>query len=682
MCAGRQPIAIPLSALARRDTMRASNTFSRRGFMSLPRLALPAFAACALLAACASSPTPPAAAAAGAAPPQYPMRDFFRNIDRGYFRLSSDGKQLSFMQPALGDDGKTRRMNIFVQALDGSRPVGEPRQVTRESARDIPNYFWKGPGTLLYTKDTGGDENDHVVAVDAASGKVTDLTPHAGVRAGIVDALVDDADHILVSHNKRDKRVFDVYRINVKTGAETLVAQNPGNVVGWQTDHAGRVRMGVVSDGVNNTLIYRNAESEPFKPIITTDFRTSVGPQFFDFDNKTIYATSNRGRDKAALVRIDPAAPGSETLVFENPKVDLSGAAFSRKRKVMTLAAYNEDKPGRHYFDATTRQLFERIEAKLPGYEINLQSATLDEDKFIVAASNDRSQGSRHIYDAKSDTLTRLGDITPWLNPAHMAPVKPITYRARDGLEIPGYLTLPVGKPARNLACIVNPHGGPWARDSWGFNPEVQFLANRGYCVLQMNFRGSTGYGRKFWEASFKQWGLAMQDDVSDGVKWLVDQGIADPKRIGIYGASYGGYATLSGVTKTPELYAAAVNYVGVSNLFTFMNTIPPYWEPFRKQMYEMVGNPEDPKDKERMTATSPALNAAKIRTPLLVAQGARDPRVNKAESDQIVAALKQRGIDVQYIVKDNEGHGFANEENRFEFYGAMEAFFGKHLRP
>lgn len=637
-------------------------------------------AAAALVAACGTAPQ--AAPQASAVPPQYPMRDFFRNIDRGYYRLSADGRQLGFMQPALGDDGKSRRMNIFVQALDGSRPVGEPRQVTRESARDIPNYFWKGPGTLLYTKDFGGDENDHVVAVDAASGKVTDLTPHAGVRAGIVDALVDDPEHILVQHNKRDRRAFDVYRINVRTGAETLVAQNPGNIVGWTTDHAGRVRMGVASDGVNNTLTYRANDGEPFRPIITTDFRTAVTPQFFDFGSNVFYATSNRGRDKAALVRIDPAKPGEETLVWSHPKVDLDGAAFSRKRKVLTLAAYDVDKPGRHYFDAVTRQLFERIEAKLPGYEINLQSATLDEDKFIVAAISDRSQGSRHIYDAKADTLTKLGDISPWLNPAHMAPVRPVTYKARDGLEIPGYLTLPVGRPAKNLACIVNPHGGPWFRDRWGFNPEVQFLANRGYCVLQMNFRGSTGYGRQFWEASFKQWGLAMQDDVTDGAQWLVAQGIADPKRIGIYGGSYGGYATLSGITKTPELYAAAVNYVGVSNLFTFMNTIPPYWEPFRKQMYEMVGNPEDPKDKERMTATSPALNAARIKTPLLVAQGARDPRVNKAESDQIVEALRKRGIDVQYIVKDNEGHGFANEENRFEFYAAMEAFFAKHLKP
>jgi dipeptidyl aminopeptidase/acylaminoacyl peptidase len=451
-------------------------------------IAAAGLAVTALLAGCASVAPPGQAGAEGQAPPpRIEMRDFFRNIDRGYFRLSSDGRQLSFMQPAAGDDGKTRRMNIFVQALDGSRPVGEPRQVTRESARDIPNYFWKGPGTVLYGKDFGGDENFHVVAVDTASGKVTDLTPHAGVQARIVDALVDDPEHILVAHNRRDRRAHDVYRINVRTGAESLVAQNPGNVVGWQTDHRGRVRVGFVSDGVNNTLLYRAAESEPFRPIVTTDFRTAVGPQFFDLDDKAFYATSNRGRDKAALVRIDPDKPQAETVIFEHARVDVGGASYSRKRKVMTTAQYAEDKSGRHYFDDATRKLFQRLEAQLPGYEITLQSATLDEDKFIVAASSDRTPGARYVYDAKADTLGKLGEISPWLPPSQMAPMKPVRYKARDGLEIPGYLTLPLGRPAKGLACIVNPHGGPWARDQWGFNPEVQFLANRGFCVLQVN---------------------------------------------------------------------------------------------------------------------------------------------------------------------------------------------------
>lgn len=640
--------------------------------MTLPALSL---------AQTTSTPAATAQQASTAAP--IPLRDFFRSPERAYYRLSTSGQWMSFMQPAVGDGGTAKRMNLFVQAFDGKQLVGEPRQLTRESARDIGGYFWKGDNTLLYVKDFGGDENFHVVAVDVKSGKVTDLTPGDALRAELVNDLRDDPEHILVSHNQRDKRVFDVVRINVKTGAQTVVAQNPGNIVGWQTDHAGKVRMAIASDGVNNTLLYRDKEDEAFKPIITTDFRTSVAPALFDFDNKKFYATSNRGRDKSALVLIDPAKPAAEAeqLVYAHPDVDVAGASYSRLRKVLTTANFVTDKPGEHFFDADTRRLMERLRAKLPGYEVSLQSATDDEQRFIVAASNDRTPGARYVYDRKSDALVKMGDIAPWLPEARMARMQPISYKSRDGLTINGYLTLPAGKEqAKNVACVINPHGGPWARDVWGYNPEIQFLASRGYCVLQMNFRGSTGYGRAFWEASFNQWGLKMQDDITDGVQWLIKQGVADPKRIGIYGASYGGYATLAGITYTPDLYAAAVDYVGVSNLLTFMNSIPPYWKPFLDQLHAMVGHPE--RDKERLTATSPALNADKIKTPLFIAQGAKDPRVVKSESDQMVEALRKRGVTVQYMVKDNEGHGFANEENRFEFYEAMEKFLAQHLKP
>jgi dipeptidyl aminopeptidase/acylaminoacyl peptidase len=621
---------------------------------------------------------PATGAATPTRPEQIPLRDFFRDPERGYFRLSADGRWLGFMQPV----GEPRRRNVFVQRLEGTRPVGAPRQLTQETARDIAVYRWKGGRTVLYEKDFGGDENFHVVAVDAVTGVLRDLTPWDGVRAEVVDDLPDDPAHILVSHNRRDRKAMDVVRLNIRTGAESTVARNPGNVVSWVSDHAGRVRVAVASDGVDNTVSVRAGDRGPFAPIIRTDFRTQVQPLFFDAANRRFYANSNRGRDRAALVLIDPARPDAEQVVFEHPRVDSAGASFSRRRKVLTTATFQVDRTERHYFDAATRTMFARLERRLPGMELALQSETRDEDKFVVAASSDRTPGTRYVYDRRRDELTKLGEISPWLPEALMAPMKPVQYTARDGLAIPAYLTLPLNREPRNLACVVNPHGGPWARDAWGFNPEVQFLASRGLCVLQMNFRGSTGYGRRFWEASFGQWGLAMQDDVSDGVKWLVEQGIADSRRIGLYGASYGGYATLAGVTFTPELYAAAVDYVGVSNLFTFMKTIPPYWEPFRDQMYKMVGNPDDPADAARMKATSPVFHADRIRTPLLVAQGARDPRVNKDESEQIVQALRERGVAVQYLVKDDEGHGFANEENRFEFYAAMEAFLREHLRP
>lgn len=612
-------------------------------------------------------------------PTRYPLQDFFRNPERGYFRLSDDGATLGFMQP-VSIDGAPARMNIHVQALRGGQPAGEPRRLTGETARDISNFFWKGSSTMLFQKDFGGDENFHVLAVNAASGAVTDLTPHESVRAHIEDDLPDDPDHVLISHNQRDPQVFDVYRVNVHTGQAVIVAQNPGNIVGWQTDHDGQVRAAITSDGLNTTLLYRDEEGQFFRPLISTDYRTSVSPVFFTFDNRKFYALSNRGRDRLALVVIDPGKPDLEEVVFEADTVDLDAAGYSRKRKVLTLASYQTDKPRHHFFDEETRQLYERLQARLPGYELALQGSNRDEDTFIVAAYNDRTPGSRYVYSAATDTLAKLADINPAIPEADMAAMRPVQYTSRDGLTIHGYLTLPAGREPRNLACIVNPHGGPWARDGWGYNPEVQFLANRGFAVLQMNFRGSTGYGRKFWEASFGQWGLAMQDDITDGVQWLIGQGIADPRRIGIYGGSYGGYATLAGVAFTPDLYAAAVDYVGVSNLFTFMSTIPPYWKPMLDKMHDMVGDPE--RDRERLAATSPALHADRIGVPLLVAQGAQDPRVNKAESDQMVEALRARGIEVEYLVKDNEGHGFHNDENKFEFYEAMERFFTQHLKP
>jgi len=407
-----------------------------------------------------------------------------------------------------------------------------------------------------------------------------------------------------------------------------------------------------------------------------------MNPQFFTFDNKNVYAVSNLGRDKTAVVIFD-LANGKETeMLYENPDYDVDRINYSKKRKVLTTASYESWKAERHFFDEETEKVFARLEQDLGNYEIAITGVTKEEDKFIIRTYSDRSLGAYYIYDKNSDELTKITDVSPWIDENEMASQVPVEYQSRDGLTIHGYLTLPLGYTMENaddLPVVVNPHGGPWARDSWGFNPEIQFLANRGYAVFQMNFRGSTGYGKKFWEESFKQWGLAMQDDITDGVQWLIEKDIADEDRIAIYGGSYGGYATLEGLVKTPDLYAAGVDYVGVSNLFTFMQTIPPYWKPFLEMMYEMVGNPVA--DSIQFVETSPALNANKITTPLFIAQGANDPRVNKDESDQVVEALKTRGIVVEYMVKDDEGHGFRNEENRFDFYRAMEKFLGENMK-
>ena len=613
----------------------------------------------------------PTSSPASKIPPRIPVRDFFRNpVSRGY-DLSPDGQTISFLQPWES------RLNIFVKPVAG----GEARRLTSEKDRDIQTYFWKGNGFVIYNMDDRGDENFHLKRVDVKTGEVKDLTPFPKVRSELVDDLEDISEsEILFRMNKRDPKVFDAFRLNVQTGETKLAAQNPGNIERYITDHAGKIRAATTTDGVNTSLLTRPDENAPFKTVLTTNFREQCSPQFYTFDNKAIYAASNIGRDKAAIVVIDPETAKETKLVYENPEVDVEGLAYSKKRKVLTFASYETWKTERKFFDPTTETIYKTLEAKLPGYEVDVSANDKAEEKFIVVASNDRTPGSRYLFDSKSGDLTKLVDVAPWLKESDLAQMKPIEFTSRDGLTLHGYLTLPLGRDPKNLPVVVNPHGGPWARDQWGYNPEVQFLANRGYAVLQINFRGSTGYGRKFWEASFKQWGRTMQDDISDGVQWLIKQGIADPKRIAIYGGSYGGYATLAGVTFTPDLYAAAVDYVGVSNLFTFLNTIPPYWKPFLDQMHEMVGDPV--KDKDLLTASSPALNAQKIKAPLFVAQGAQDPRVNKAESDQIVDGLRKRGIDVEYMVKDNEGHGFHNEENRFAFYEAMEAFLDKHLHP
>jgi dipeptidyl aminopeptidase/acylaminoacyl peptidase len=597
-----------------------------------------------------------------------PMREFFRLPDRAHYRISPDGATFAFMQPW------ERRMNLFVQPASG----GEPVRITSERDRDIPDYLWKGPDRLVYPKDIGGDENDHFIVVDRRGGEARDLTPFAGVKATLVDPLDEFPDRILIGLNRRVREVFDVYDLDLASGALTLVAENPGGITSWGADHAGHIRYAIATDGVDNTYLYRDDGSGAFREVLTTSFRDAFAPQCFTADNRKLYAASNLGRDKLAIVLVDPATAQEEEQVYARDDVDVAGIAWSKARRRASFVAYQTAKPERHYLDPDARSLYEALEAKLPGYEITIQSATDDETRMIVAATSDRTQGTRYVYDRGLDRLTVLGEVAPWLPEASMASVRPITYRARDGLVIHGYLTLPNGVQAKALPVVVNPHGGPWHRDGWGFNPEVQFLANRGFAVLQMNFRGSTGYGRAFWEVSFRQWGGTMQDDITDGVRWLIGQGIADPRRVAIYGGSYGGYAVLAGLTKTPELYACGIDYVGVSNLFTFMQTIPPYWKPFLAMMYEMVGDPE--RDRAMLTERSPALNAERIRAPLLIAQGARDPRVAKDESDQMVAALKARGIEVPYIVKDNEGHGFHNEENRFEFYEAMEAFLARHL--
>ncbi len=602
--------------------------------------------------------------------PQTPLEDFFRNPEKTAFQLSPNGEYFSYLAPWES------RLNVFVQKTGADEAV----RLTSETERDIAGYLWKGDNRLLFLKDTGGDENFQLYGVNIDGSDLKGLTVFEQVRTTFIDDLKEDEDEVIVGLNKRDATVFDPYRLNVLTGDMTMLAENPGNIMGWMTDHDGKLRLAITSDGVNNTILYRDTEDEDFRPVLTTSFKETVSPVLFTFDNQMVYALSNLGRDKTALVKFDVANGEEAEVLFETDEADLEGVDYSRKDQKLLSVSWTTDKDKRYFFDSEAESMQQELEAKLPGYEVAIGSHNKAEDQFMIRTYSDRTRGAYYSYDKNTQELSKLAELSPWLNEEDLCEMQPISYTSRDGLTIHGYLTLPKGYEPKDLPVVVNPHGGPWARDYWGFNPEVQFLANNGYAVLQMNFRGSTGFGKEFWQSSFKQWGRTMQDDITDGVEWLIEQGMADPERVAIYGGSYGGYATLAGLTLTPELYAAGVDYVGVSNLFTFMNTIPPYWKPMLDMIYEMVGNPET--DSLMLAEVSPVFHVGKIQAPLFVAQGANDPRVNKDESDQIVDALETRGIDVEYMVKDNEGHGFRNEENRFDFYRAMITFLDEHLKP
>ena len=605
---------------------------------------------------------------------QIPLENFFKNPEKIDYQVSPDGTYFSFMAPY------ENRLNLFVQKIGSDTTI----RITSETERDITASMWAGNNRILFIKDTGGDENYQLYGVNIDGSDLKSYTNFPNVRTTIIDPLRKIDSLVIIGMNKRNPQVFDPYRLNLNTGELTLLAENPGNIQGWMTDHDGKLRVAnAIVDGVNNQILYRETEDQPFQPVLTTNFKETVSFAVFTPDNKMVYALTNIGRDKTALVLMDPKTCEEKEVLYMNDKYDISDLNYSEKKNRLTVVACEGHKDMiRHYFDKDEEEIRKKLEAQLPGYNVGVTSMSKDENIRLIYAGNDRTYGTYYLYNVKENKLTKVADIAPWIKEEEMCAMNPITYTSCDGLTIEGYLTLPKGytmENAKNLPVVVNPHGGPWIRDSWGYNPEVQFLASRGYAVLQMNFRASTGYGRKFTELGYKQWGQTMQNDITDGVKWLIKEGIADPKRVAIYGASYGGYATLAGVTFTPDLYACAVDYVGVSNLLSFMNTIPPYWKPLLDMMHEMIGDPET--DKEMMEKYSPVFHVDQIKAPLFIAQGANDPRVNKAESDQMVEALKKRGVEVEYMVKENEGHGFSNEENKFDFYRAMEKFLDKYLK-
>ena len=615
-------------------------------------------------------------------PPIIDRALFFGEIQIAGAQISPDGQYISFLKPYKG----TR--NIWVKKA--SEPFSAARPVSAEAVRPVRGYFWSRDSKyLLYSQDAGGDENFNIYAIDptlAADPKTgvpptRALTDLKKVRTVIFAAPRSKPDILYIGLNDRDPRWHDLYELHLSTGEKTLIRKNTEQIASWDFDNAGNLRLAERTNQAGDTEILR-VDPDGFKKIYSCTVLEGCGVSGFDAENKQVYIQTNKGSlDLSQLELMDPAT-GATTKVESDPegRVDLGGVESSDIDQHIFFTAYQDDRQRLYFKDKAFEKEYHWLQTRLPGKEISFGARSKDENIWIVNASSDTEPGETYLWNRKATTLELQYRIREELPRTSLSERKPYHYKSSDGLDIPAYLTLPKGLPAKNLPLIVFPHGGPWGRDNFGYDTFAQYLSNRGYAVLQPNFRASTGYGKKFLNAGNGEWGRKMQDDITWGVKALIADGIADPKRIGISGGSYGGYATLAGVAFTPDLYAAAVAIVAPSNLITLLDAIPPYWEAGRKQMYTRMADPTTPDGKALLIAESPLTSAKAIVTPLMVVQGKNDPRVNIRESNQIVAAVRDNGKPVEYLVAPDEGHGFARPINNLAMVTAMEQFFSKYL--
>ncbi len=608
-------------------------------------------------------------ATATSLPPLIPREILFGNPEKASPRLSPDGKYLAYIAP----DEK----NILQVWL---RTVGQEDDqiLTADKKRGIRIFFWTySANQLIYMQDSDGDENFHLYLVNIESKIVRDLTPFQGVKAELVEIEPKFPDEILVALNLNNPQKFDVYRLNLKNGAVEFDTDNPGNIISWTSDADFQIRAATAStpDGGYDLLLRETTDKE-WEILRHWGPEEEGSPVSFSGDGKTLYIEANHDANAQRLLAVD-LDTHQETVIAEDWQYDFVGIIIQPITRVIQAVSFYKDKQEWRVIDQSIAADFEEI-AKLRSGEFSLISRDLEDKNWLVAYNTDDGPVYYYAYNRESKTSTFLFSNKPKLEGLQLASMQPISYEARDGLTIHGYLTTPVGIPSQNLPTVLLVHGGPWVRDTWGLDPQAQWLANRGYAVLQVNYRGSTGYGKAFVNAGNREWAGKMHDDLIDAVNWLVKQGISDPQKIAIMGGSYGGYATLVGLTFTPEIFAAGVDIVGPSNLITLIQTIPPYWEPLKAMFYHRVGNLET--EEEFLKSRSPLFFADKIQKPLLIGQGANDPRVKQSESDQIVNAMQQAGLPVQYVLYPDEGHGFARPENRLHFYAIAEEFLAKYL--
>jgi dipeptidyl aminopeptidase/acylaminoacyl peptidase len=602
-------------------------------------------------------------------PPLIPRDVLFGNPDRAAPQISPDGKRLAYLRP---DDKNV--LQVWVRTVGKT----DDAPVTQDPKRGIRQYFWAYDNKhLLYLQDAGGDENFHLYAVDLDTKKTRDLTPFEGVRVQGVDLEKKFPDQVVLGLNKRNKQVFDQHRLTLSSGELALDTENPGNVVGWTTDAAFQTRaaLAMKPDGTQELKV-RDKPGDGWKTVKSWPADEQGGPAGFGPDPNTLYIIANDQANAARLVKLDLAA-GKEEVIAEDPEYDVSGAMIDDDRRVPVAVAFTRARTEWQALDPSVKDDLEALKKVRRG-DFSVTSHTADNTRWVVAYTTDDGPVAYYLYDRPAKKADFLFVNNTKLEGLKLARTEPVEYKARDGLTIRGYLTKPVGVEAKNLPAVLYVHGGPWARDTWGYNPAIQWLANRGYAVLQVNFRGSTGYGKKFLNAGNREWAGKMHQDLIDGVEYLVKNGIADPNRVGIAGGSYGGYATLVGLTFTPEVFACGVDIVGPSSIPTLIKSIPPYWAPLKGIFTKRVGDIET--EEEFLKSRSPLYMADRITKPLLIGQGANDPRVKQAESDQIVEAVRRAGKEVQYVVYPDEGHGFARPENRLHFFALAEQFLAKHL--
>ena len=604
-----------------------------------------------------------------------PREVLFGNPEYAAPALSPDGQLLAYLRP-----NAQNVLNVWVRTVGGA----DDRLVTADASRGIRQFFWaEDSATLLYMQDDKGDENFHLFAIDATSDGATarDLTPFPGAKAQNVITNKRFPSELLVAVNNRDASKFDMYRCEIATGALTLDTENPGDVVGFGAeDGSFEVREALAINPADSSKIVRvrDGKDAPWRELITFPYGEEGGMIDFSADCKSVLCTSSLGRDTTALLRLDAATGETLETIASRDKCDCGGILLDDDTKAVRAVSFNYARVEREFFDAELEADFKALAAAGPeGAEVGIASRTRDESVWVVSYRRDDGPTEYVTYDRAAKATAPLFVSNPKLLEYTFAPMEDVRIRARDGLELVAYLTRARTDAPTPLVLMV--HGGPWARDFWGFNPSAQWLANRGYAVLQVNYRASTGYGKAFLHKGDKQWGVGtMQHDLTDAVQWAIDAGIADPAKVCIYGGSYGGYACLAGLTFTPELYACGVDIVGPSNIKTLLDSIPPYWGPLRNDMLRKIGDVDA--DAEFNAAISPLFHVDAIKAPLLIGQGANDPRVKQAEADQIAFTMRDKGIPCEYVLYPDEGHGWARPPNRIDFNGRTEQFLAEHL--